>query len=204
MEQESQQWRNILPTNIKRRHTGNDIQSYVRQTIVEWETEKHEEEASPFSWGLLGHRKLFLNLLVWIFSTGFRFGTMLGAEMLFGKILDRVLKVKMFCFLRVIGLPVRAFPWEGHLAFHRTSQPSLGSHRCCYVTSGNRWTEQWLHACQSYTLTNVSCLYDFHSLSWLTGTFSVQWVFSIFATNIQNESRVNMLYVHFNKWSSSF
>jgi hypothetical protein len=25
----------------------------------------------------------------------------------FGKILDRVLKVKMFCFLRVIGLPVR-------------------------------------------------------------------------------------------------
>ena len=45
MEQESQQRRNILPTYIKRRHTGNDIQSYVRQTIVEWEKEKHEEEA---------------------------------------------------------------------------------------------------------------------------------------------------------------
>ena len=110
----------------------------------------------------------------------------------------------MFCFLRVIALTVRAFLYEGHLAFHRTSKPSLGSHRCCYVTSGNRWTEQWLHACQSYTLTNMSCLYDFHSLSLLTGTFSVQWIFSIFATNIQNESRVNMLYVHFNKWSSSF
>jgi hypothetical protein len=45
MEQESQQRRNILPTYIKRRHTGNDIQSYIRQTIVEWEKEKHEEEA---------------------------------------------------------------------------------------------------------------------------------------------------------------
>ena len=64
MEQESQQRRNILPTYIKRRHTGNDIQSYIRQTIVEWEKEKHEEEASHFSWGFLGHRKQFLDLLV--------------------------------------------------------------------------------------------------------------------------------------------
>ena len=83
MEQESQQWRNILPTYMKGRHTGNDIQSYVRQTIVEWEKEKHEEEAWPFSWGFLGHRKQFLDLLVWIISTGFKFGTMLGPEMVF-------------------------------------------------------------------------------------------------------------------------
>ena len=42
------------------------------------------------------------------------------------------------------------------------------------VVMSRQETDEWLHAYQSYTLTNVSCLYDFHSLTLLTGTFSVQ------------------------------
>ena len=104
----------------------------------------------------------------------------------------------------VIGLPERALPLGRTFGLPKDQLPSLGSLRCCHVTSGNRRTEQWLHTCQSYTLTNVSCWYDFQSLSLLTSTCSVQQFFSIFATLIQNKSCGIVLYVHCNWWSSSF
>jgi hypothetical protein len=54
MEQANQKGRNKLPTYIKRRYICHATQCYVRHNIVEWETEKHGEEASPFPGDSLG------------------------------------------------------------------------------------------------------------------------------------------------------